>query len=312
MFKLIIIGVLSGAFFSSTFVLNEYMSISGGHWVWSASLRYLFMILFLSCIIVVSKGIPSYLGLFRLYQENIKFWTLAGGIGFGAFYALCCFAADYSPGWVIAATWQFTIVASLFVLILFGRSFPKRVWLFSLIIFLGVILINLSDMEHFDLKKVLFGAIPVMGAAFCYPFGNQLVWEAKTGKHPRIPKIDSPLLESTFSKVFLMTLGSLPLWIVLILIVQPPAPSKSQLFSTSLVALLSGVCATSLFLFARNLAKNSTELAGVDATQSSEVIFALIGGLLFLNTSAPTWISLIGLVLILTGLTLFIRSQAVS
>jgi len=277
MLKLIVIGVLSGAFFSSTFILNEFMSISGGHWVWSASLRYLFMIILLSVIIIASQGFKSYIGLFKLYRHYLKFWTLTGGIGFGAFYALCCFAADYSPGWIIAATWQFTIVASLFVLLLFGRSFPKRVWFFSLIIFLGVILINLSDIENFEFQNVILGAIPVMIAAFCYPFGNQLVWEAKTGTHPRIPKINSPLLESTFNKVFLMTLGSLPLWILLVLIVHPPAPSQSQIISTSLVALLSGVCATSLFLFARNLAKNSTELAGVDATQSSEVIFALIG-----------------------------------
>ena len=40
MIRLILLGVLSGAFFSSTFILNEVMSVSGGHWLWSASLRY--------------------------------------------------------------------------------------------------------------------------------------------------------------------------------------------------------------------------------------------------------------------------------
>ncbi len=77
MFKLIAIGVLSGAFFSSTFVLNEFMSIRGGHWVWSASLRYLFMIVLLSCIIVASQGFKSYIGLFKLYRQYLKFWTPA-------------------------------------------------------------------------------------------------------------------------------------------------------------------------------------------------------------------------------------------
>ena len=38
MIRLILLGVLSGAFFSSTFILNEVMSVSGGHWLWSASL----------------------------------------------------------------------------------------------------------------------------------------------------------------------------------------------------------------------------------------------------------------------------------
>ena len=43
MVRLILLGLLSGAFFSSTFVLNELMSAAGGHWFWSASLRYVFM-----------------------------------------------------------------------------------------------------------------------------------------------------------------------------------------------------------------------------------------------------------------------------
>mgnify|MGYP003582782017 CR=1 FL=1 len=37
MIRLILLGVLSGAFFSSTFILNEVMSVSGGHWLCSYS-----------------------------------------------------------------------------------------------------------------------------------------------------------------------------------------------------------------------------------------------------------------------------------
>ena len=36
MLRLVLIGLLSGLFFSSTFVLNRMMSLEGGHWVWSA------------------------------------------------------------------------------------------------------------------------------------------------------------------------------------------------------------------------------------------------------------------------------------
>ncbi len=68
------------------------------------------------------------------------------------------------------------------------------------------------------------------------------------------------------------------MWVVLIAIVRPPAPSPSQVLNTSLVALFSGVFATSIFLFVRGLASNAGELAAVDATQSSEVVFALLGG----------------------------------
>ncbi|MCK5099604.1 MAG: multidrug resistance efflux transporter family protein, partial [Desulfobacteraceae bacterium] len=182
-------------------------------------------------------------------------------------------------------------------------------WFFSLLIFVGVALVNLSHIEEFDLKVFLLGGIPVLVAAFCYPFGNQLVWEAKNGNNKKLPSIKSPLLNNAFNKVLLMTIGSLPLWAVLVLITHPPAPSLSQILNTSLVALFSGVFATSIFLFTRNLASNSSELAGVDATQSSEVVFALIGGMLFLGSKAPNIESATGLVLILVGLVLFIKYQ---
>ena len=309
MIKLISLGILSGAFFSTTFILNEVMSLEGGNWVWSASLRYVFMVLFLTIIILFSGGVKQLLGVLKVFYSHWQFWIIAGSIGFGGFYALICFSADFSPGWVIAATWQFTVVASLFVFMLFGRSFPKRIWFFSLLIFVGVALVNLSHIEEFDLKVFLLGGIPVLVAAFCYPFGNQLVWEAKNGNNKKLPSIKSPLLNNAFNKVLLMTIGSLPLWAVLVLITHPPAPSLSQILNTSLVALFSGVFATSIFLFTRNLASNSSELAGVDATQSSEVVFALIGGMLFLGSKAPNIESATGLVLILVGLVLFIKYQ---
>ena len=309
--KLIFLGILSGAFFSSTFVLNEVMSIGGGHWVWSASLRYVFMMLLLSGIVLFNGGRKQLFDVVRLFCSHWKFWIVAGSIGFGGFYSLICFSADFSPGWVIAATWQFTVVASLFIFMLFGRKFPKRVWLFSLMIFLGVILVNISYIEQFDPKVLMLGGIPVLIAAFCYPFGNQLVWEAKHGKHRKIPSITSPLLNNVFNKVLMMTLGSFPLWIVLIMITRPPAPDVSQTLNTLLVALLSGVFATSIFLFARNLASNSNELAGVDATQASEVIFALLGGIIFLGGKVPNIVSIIGLVLILVGLLFFVKYQKV-
>lgn len=307
--KLILLGVLSGAFFSSTFILNELMSLEGGHWVWSASLRYLFMFVLLTGVALFSGGATHLVAIGRLFIAHWKFWIVTGSIGFGGFYALVCFSADFSPGWVIAATWQFTVVASLFVFMLFGRRFKKRVWLFSLLIFAGVLLVNISHVEEFDLKSLLLGGGPVLLAAFCYPFGNQLIWEAKHAGKGIIPHISSPLLENVFTKVLLMTVGSLPVWVVLILITQPAPPSAAQLGSTLLVALLSGVFATSIFLFARNLASTPGELAGVDATQASEVVFALIGGILFLGNSSPEPVSIIGLAIIVVGLLLFVTFQ---
>ena len=305
---LIALGLCSGLFFSSTFVLNRLMSLEGGHWIWSASLRYVFMILFLLIVIRFVQGRKTLQELLKLFFEHWLFWTVAGSIGFGCFYALLCFSADYAPAWVIAATWQLTIIASLFVLMLFGRHFPKRIWLFSAIIVVGVGLINTSHISVFHFDEFVKGAFPVLIAAFCYPFGNQLVWESKHG-HRYFPKIDSPLVDNAFNKVLLLSLGSLPFWLVLILFINPPMPSTGQVLNTSLVALLSGLVATTLFLLARHQAHKSSELAAVDATQASEVIFALLGEMLFLGAKLPNAQAWFGISLVFVGLGFFIYFQ---
>ena len=284
------------------------MSLEGGHWVWSASLRYVFMVLFLVIVIRLFQGKKPLQALLKLFWEHWLFWMVAGSIGFGCFYALLCYSADYAPAWVVAATWQLTIIASLFVLMLFGRVFPKRIWVFSTIIVIGVGLINTSHITTFHFIEFVKGAFPVLIAAFCYPFGNQLVWESKHG-HVHFPKIDSPLLENAFNKVFLLSLGSLPFWLVLVLLINPSMPSLGQVFNTSLVALLSGLVATTLFLLARHRAHKSSELAAVDATQASEVIFALLGEMLFLGATLPNAQAWIGMSLVFVGLGFFIYFQ---
>ena len=309
MFKLIVLGILSGAFFSTTFVLNELMSVQGGHWLYSATLRYFFMILFLAIILLFQGGIKRLTDVFKLFKQNYLFWTISGTIGFGFFYALICFAADFSPGWVIAASWQFTIVATLFVLLFFGKSFPKKIWFFSSLIFIGVCLVNLSHIDNFELSTFIYGAIPVLLASFCYPLGNQLIWESQNGSSTKVPHIKSSLLKNSFNKVMLLCLGSIPFWLILLLIIQPSAPSSSQVLNSSLVALFSGVFATTIFLYARGIAKDSNEIAAVDATQASEVIFAMLGGFLLFGTISLSSFSIIGLVLIMLGLFLFIKYQ---
>ncbi|MCY8260530.1 multidrug resistance efflux transporter family protein, partial [Bacillus spizizenii] len=49
--KAIVIGILASLFFAVTFILNRAMELSGGSWLWSASLRFIFMVPFL-CLIV--------------------------------------------------------------------------------------------------------------------------------------------------------------------------------------------------------------------------------------------------------------------
>lgn len=370
MIKLILLGLLAGALFSSTFILNEAMSSAGGHWFWSASFRYLFMWLMLTIIITMQHGFGRIKALTAVFLEHWIFWCITGSIGFGLFYTGICYAADHVAGWVVAATFMFTVVTSLLVLLAFGQRFDKKFIIYALLVFLGVLLVNVSEGLHAaevaDIAStvsmtdmLLFGALPALVAAFCYPIGNQLVWQvsyntrmqnaerrkaianaelqsldkrndvassdititprnnaihaAMPTQSPlqklisRIPAIDTDLLQNAFNKVWLMTLGSLPFWLILGAIVHPAAPSSSQLFNTLLVALLAGVGATSIFLYARERAETSSEVAGVDSTQASEVIFALIGGMLFLNNTLPSLMGLIGIGLIILGLILFAK-----
>lgn len=332
MWRLIGFGLLAALFFSSTFVLNELMSVSGGHWFWSASLRYVFMWLILSAIILVQQGFSSFKMLCQLFAQHWRFGCVAGGIGFGLFYAPLCFGADHAAGWLIASTFEFTVVATLFVLAFFGQRFSKQITMYSLMVFFGVVLSNVGEaLSHHQNQQsafdmLLLGVFPALMAGFCFPIGNQLIWQSHQGfdktqgylntlsTHSNkgkllanIPHISSDLLNNSFNKVWFFTTGSLPFRLVLGIVVHPHFPSFSQTFNTFLVALCAGVLGTSVFLFARSQSHHSHELAAVDATQGAEVIFALVDGMVLLHTPMPSVISLAGIVMVIIGLILFAK-----
>ena len=332
--KMIVWGLIASAFFSTSFVLYQLISVQGGHWFWSASFRCFFMWLLLSVFILLqNKFNPSkLLALGKLFASHWQFWCVTGGIGLGT-YGLLAFAADYAEGWVIAATYLFTVVASLVVLSFFGQSFQKKVIVYSVIVFIGVVLANVGEgLRHSTSQGtdwhalLLFGALPAFIASFCFPLGNQLIWQAGQPKGgtthsnnimsnetrkllKKVPQVTSPLLSNPLHKVWLMSLGSLPMWLVLGVIVQPPAPSVSQITISFLVALMAGVLGTTTFLHARSLAKQPQQLAAVDATQGSEIIFALLGGMLLLHTPMPSGLSFVGIALVIIGLVLFAKQR---
>ncbi|TKB27056.1 multidrug resistance efflux transporter family protein [Desulfopila sp. IMCC35006] len=319
MLRLVLTGILAALFFSSTFVLNRAMSLEGGHWLWTASLRYMWMLVLL-CIWLAVTG-RGRLGIkaLHLYLRHWLFWTIAGSVGFGVFYALISFSASYAPGWVVAATWQLTILATPVVLLLFGRRVSFRAVLFTFIVFAGVLLINIEQATAVPLRDVLLGALPVLGAAFAYPLGNQMVWEARIAVHEHdvpylrrlLPTIDHPAMDDAICRVLLLTLGSIPLWIVLLVWLSPPMPGAGQLLMTLLVALFSGVAATSLFLGARHMAGSPSELAAVDCTQAMEVVFTLAGEALLLGGTLPGFMGWAGIVLTLLGLVLYLQMQKI-
>ncbi|PKH09706.1 multidrug resistance efflux transporter family protein [Planomicrobium sp. MB-3u-38] len=301
----IIIGVFSAFFFAFTFVLNASMEATGGSWIWSASLRYFFMVPFLVAIVLMRKNLRP---VFSEMKKQPGKWLLWSFVGFGLFYAPLCFTAAYSPGWLIAGTWQITIVSGALLAPLFFTTIhtpdgtrkvrgkiPVKGLLMSLIILLGVALMQMEHAKQLSLENVLYGIVPILIASFAYPLGNRKMMEVCEGR------LDA------YQRVLGMTIASLPLWFLLSAfgIFTVGMPSGSQAFQSLLVAIFSGVIATVLFFMATDMVRGSMpKLAAVEATQSMEVLFALAGELLFLSILFPSPMSWLGIIVVILGMIL--------
>jgi len=296
--RLLGFGLLAAALFSVTFVLNQAMSLAGGSWVWSASLRYVDMALLLSLWLGVRHGVAGLAAVLRLFRRQIGFWLLAGGVGYGVFYTGICYAADHAPGWIIAATWQSTILATPLVLRAFGVRVPLRGIAFAGLIVLGILILNGERLAAgIAFAQVMQGVVPVIVAALAYPIGNQMVNRARHGGGAAAGVLANPV-----AAVLLLTLGALPFFAGLVLVAAPPPPGAGQLVSTAVIAVVAGGLATTLFLHARNLSNDPWRIAAVDATQAGEVGFALLGEILFLGGAVPGVLGWLGLLAVMGGL----------
>ncbi|MFD2370539.1 multidrug resistance efflux transporter family protein [Brevibacillus sp. GCM10020057] len=297
--RAIMLGVVASLFFATTFVLNRAMELSGGSWLYSASLRYLFMVPFLLAIV----GLRRQLGpLWAEMKSRPWQWLVWSFVGFGLFYAPLCFAAIYSPGWLTAGTWQVTIIAGSLLVPLFGQKIPMKGLLLSLIILAGVALMQAHEASAVGLKEVLFGIVPIVLAAFAYPLGNRKMMALTQGR------IDA------YQRVLGMTLASLPFWLLLGVVawVTEGPPSSSQTLQSLIVALSSGIVATVLFFQATDMAKgNAQQLAVVEATQAGEVVFAVALEVLFLGVPLPGIWSCAGMLLVIAGMVLHSNAAAV-
>lgn len=303
--KEIWIGILASLFFAVTFILNRTMELSGGSWLWSSSLRFFFMVPFLIAIVAYRKGLRETKK--EIVARPVPFfvWSL---VAFVLFYAPLTYAAAYSPGWLLAGTWQLTIVAGVLLAPFFTivvktktgelkirQKVPAVSLCISLIILVGVVLIQIPHAQSVDIRTLWLGIIPVILAAFAYPLGNRKMMELLDGR------LD------TFQRVLGMTLMTLPIWIgiaVYALWTVGP-PSFDQLSQSFIVAVSSGVIATTLFFMATDLARNNQgKLAAVEATQSTELIFAMVGEMILIGIALPGPISLVGIVVIIVGMAL--------
>ena len=229
-------------------------------------------------------------------------------MGFGLFYAPLTFASVYGSSWLVAGTWQITIVAGILLTPLFLKSIetdegvfkirnkiPKKSLLMSSIILLGIFLIQFQQAKDISALKALIGILPVILAAFSYPLGNRKMIEVCGNRF------------TTFQRVFGMTLCSIPFWIIISSFgfLTVGLPSGGQVVQSLLVAIFSGIIATILFFKATDMVSSDThKLAVIESTQSGEVIFTMLGGVFIFHDKIPTLIGLMGIMLVVIGMIL--------
>lgn len=284
-------GILGALFFAFTFIFNRSMNLSGGSWMWSASLRYLFSLPMLA-VLVWRKG--ELTGVLSAIKKAPWTWLIWSTVGFGLFYGPLSLASIYGESWFVAATWQITILAGLLLTPLFGQRVPGKQLLMTLVILLGIILIQIPYFGSGLSSGVVRASLLILLAAFSYPLGNR-----KMMVHCKQDQL------STTQRVFGMTLMSTPFWLLLSVfgVVDAGLPSAGQILQSLIVAVFSGVVATLLFFEATNLVKhNHKQLAVVEATQAGEVLFTLLGGCLFLGDRLPSLLGFLGIAIVTIGI----------
>lgn len=293
--RAIVLGILGSFFFAFNFILIRSMNLGGGYFLWTATLRYLFTLPLMAAAILLSRG-DGFGPVFRSIRRKPRQWLIWSTVGFGLFYVPLSAASIYGESWFTAAIWQFTIVAGVLLTPLSGKKIPVRNLLFSAVIVAGILLMQYSKIRmgvQADWGMLLL----MMGiATFSYPLGNRKMMQTVSEDHL-----------TAAQRVFGMTLCSMPFWIVCFFMALGKAglPSASQVTQSFLIALLAGTIATILFFAATDLVKDDPKkLAVVEATQSGEVIFTVLMGILILRDSAPDAMGLAGIAVIVAGMIL--------
>ena len=296
----IALALLSSVFFSQTYLFNRAMATDGGHWAWTASLRYLFTLPLLLPLMRWQGGAAPVL---RAIGAHPWAWLRHATIGFGIFYALLTYAASSGPSWLVAGSFQFTVVAGMLCAPLLYRDARRQVPLAALAvggIVLAGVLLQQRGHAHGSLDREAWVAVAcVLGAAVAYPLGNRLLLLhlERSGED----------LNAT-QRVFGMTLASQPLWWCVAAYAWWHAglPPMSQVWLAGGVALSAGVVATILFFQATGLVRdNPVALGAVEAMQGAELLFATLLGAWWLGEAWPRGVALWGVGLVLLGIVLF-------
>lgn len=294
------LALLSALFFTTTYVLNRAAAVSGGHWAWTAALRYLITLPLLLPLMPSQGGIAP---VWKAIRAAPLTWLGWSGLGFVLFYMLLSYAAASGPSWLVAGSFQVTVVAGMLCAPLLYNDararIPRAGFAVGLLIVAGVLLMQLGHARGALDARGWVALACVVGCAFAYPLGNR-------GLLLHLERAGIELNAS--QRVFGLTLASQPAWLLLAgwAWVQAGPPPLAQVELAFGVALSAGVIATILFFQATGMVRNNpTALGAAEAMQAAEVLFASLLGALLLGEAWPQGQALWGALLVVVGIALF-------
>lgn len=289
------LALLSALFFTSTYVLNRAAALDGGHWAWTAALRYLWTV---PLMLPLMRG--RWAPLWSAMRAHPGAWLLWSGIGFVLFYVLLSYAAASGPSWLVAGTFQLTVIAGMLCAPFLYRDARARIPLPALlagvVVICGVLLMQVGYGGGKLDREAWIALVAVAISAFAYPLGNRglLLHLERAGIE----------LNAT-QRVFGMTLASQPFWLVVAAYAGAVAgvPAPSQVLLAAGVALCSGTIATILFFHATAMVRDDPRALGaVEAMQAAELIFSTMLGIAFLGEHMPSGWAAVGALLVIAGI----------
>ena len=299
----IFLGGLSAFFFSLTFILNQTMSVSEGSWLWTASLRFLFMLPLFGLVVAI-QGNNGFKKICNAIKDNWRYWIVWSNVAFSFFYIPLCFASTLVPAWLVASSWQITIIAGSIVAPFIDENKEKRgdfklnkieIFSFSLIL-LGIATLEVHQVKLIlDNSLIIISLILMLISAFSYPLGNRKIL--------KINKEGNQM--NTAERILAMIVCTVPVWIICSIIgyFQSGLPSSQQITMSFSVALFSGFIATYLFFYATQLThENLKQLSTIEATQSLEIVFTIVLGNIFLKENISGFWTFVGISFVLIGM----------
>jgi drug/metabolite transporter (DMT)-like permease len=298
--RAVALALLSALFFTLTYALNRAVVSGGGHWQWAVILRYLITLPLLAAVLPFQGGLGA---LPSEWRNHTRTWLTWSGVGFVLFGVPLTWAASSGPSWLVAGSFQTTVLAGPLMAPFIYRDERARWQVGALsigvLIVLGVMLLQFGHARGALDASAWLAVGAVVFAAFAYPLGNRMILLHLERTGTRLGAVQ---------RVFGMTLASAPVWLVFAGVAwfTLGPPSLREVLLAGGVALSSGVVATVLFFHATEMVgRQGTALAGVEAMQAAELLFATGIGVLFLHESVPGPLAALGAVAIVVGIALF-------